>query len=488
MEANKSESINMIAKFSDFRVINKDFTRCRCNVFYTGRNRNHSDITDAALDKFISRKGYANVPVVAHLMKDDDGNYYIGGHDRKIILSSNGIECIDETVPFGVIPEDCDPSMEIITEKSGEQRKYFSVDVILWTHRYPIMEAAYSDEIYFNQSMEIVFNDYEIDGDYTVVKDFSMSALCLLNRKIGNKGIGENQEPCFESSVVKKFSTESGSFRENFELMLNTLKKYKTENKPGSGKKGENVLDKTNIISKLSAFKCNNILGESIDKYSLIDIADMTIGVIDHEDNKPYSFNWTENDGEVIIDFDNKKECMITYRDITDDENGTFDFAKEAEAISDAAVKFREGQVSKSFAEEYTAKINEITNAYSQLKSEYDTAMTELEKYRSADAERQKAEKHQQVDSLLDTYSKKIGKLPEYLCYRAKIDYSKDIKDIERDLTIMAGKAMMDKGVKQDFGYQPTSSGVSFSFGDSNVNRYAQEDRYGDLFERVMNK
>ena len=46
----------------------------------------------------------------------------------------------------------------------------------------------------------------------------------------------------------------------------------------------------------------------------------------------------------------------------------------------------------------------------------------------------------------------------------------------------------MDKGVKQDFGYQPTSSGVSFSFGDSNVNRYAQEDRYGDLFERVMNK
>ena len=130
MENIELKSIDMTAKFSKFQVINKDFTRCRCNIFYTGRNRNYSDITKEALQKFINRKGYANVPVVAHLFKDDNGNYRVGGHDSKIILSSEGIEFIDETVPFGVIPEDCNPSMDLITERSGEQREYFSVDVI----------------------------------------------------------------------------------------------------------------------------------------------------------------------------------------------------------------------------------------------------------------------------------------------------------------------------------------------------------------------
>lgn len=482
------KNIDMVAKFSEFQVINKDFTRCRCNVFYTGRNRNYSDITESALEKFISRKGYANVPVVAHLMQDDDGNYYIGGHDRKIIITNSNIDFVDETVPFGVIPEDCNPSMDLITEKSGEQRKYFSVDVILWTHRYPIMEASFGDEIYFNQSMEINFDDYEYDGDYTVVKDFSMSALCLLNRKVGSTGHGENIEPCFESSAVKKFSVDESKFKQNFELMLQTLKQYDVVDNDNSNTKGEVKVDKSKIIAKLSEFTYKNVLGEDTAKYVLIDITDTSVGVIDREDNKSYSFNWTENEGDVVVDFDNKKECVMTYRDFTEGEVDVFDYAKEIGFASDTASKFKETQVAKSFAEEYTTKIDEITATYTQLKSEYDAAVAELEKYRQADAERLKAEKHAQVDALLETYSKKIGRLPEFLCYRASVDYSKDVDDIQRDLTIMAGKAMMDKNKGQDTSYNPTSCGVTFSFGDSKVNKYAQEDRYGDLLDRVMNK
>ena len=195
MKNNEFKTVDMTAKFSKFEVINSEFTRCRCNVFYTGKNRNYSDITEEALNKFIARKGYANVPVVAHLMKDSDGHYHVGGHDSKLVISDEGFEIINECVPFGVIPEDCNPSMDIVTERSGEKRNYFSVDIILWTHRYPIMEAAFSDEIYFNQSMELTYEDISYDGDYIVVNDFSMSALCLLNRSLNSN---ENVEPCFE--------------------------------------------------------------------------------------------------------------------------------------------------------------------------------------------------------------------------------------------------------------------------------------------------
>ena len=58
------KNINTTAKFSNFQVLNPDFVRCKCNVFYTGENRNYSNITDEALRKFIERKGYANVPVI----------------------------------------------------------------------------------------------------------------------------------------------------------------------------------------------------------------------------------------------------------------------------------------------------------------------------------------------------------------------------------------------------------------------------------------
>ena len=481
----------MVAKFSKFQVINKDFTRCRCNVFYTGRNRNYSDITENALEKFIARKGYANVPVVAHLMKDDDGNYYVGGHDRKIIISNSGIDFVDETIPFGVIPEDCNPSMDLITERSGEQRKYFSVDVILWTHRYPIMEASFGDEIYFNQSMEIEFNEFNYDDDYVVVNDFSMSALCLLNRSANNK---DNVEPAFESSVVKKFSIDESKFKKSFELMLQTLKRYDKGENDNSDMKGEVRMDKSKIIAKLSEYTYQNVLGETVAKYVLVDITDTSIGVIDREDNKLYSFSCAEIENEILIDDDSKKECAFTFKDCDNVNEKCFDYSAEVAMIADNVRKVTaeatETSLAKSFSEEYTAKINEIAGKFADLTTEFDKVSAELEKYKKAEQEQLETEKRNQIDNLLNEYSKKIGKMSEFLIYRARKDlYEKNVEDIQRDLTIMAGKAMMTKDKGQSVEYNPTVSAVAFALGNSKINKYAQEeDRYGNLFAKVMNK
>lgn len=483
MENIELKSIDMTAKFSKFQVINKDFTRCRCNVFYTGRNRNYSNITEEALQKFIARKGYANVPVVAHLFKGDDGNYRVGDHDSKIILSSEGIELIDETVPFGVVPEDCNPSMDLITEQSGQQREYFSVDVILWTHRYPIMEAAFSDEIYFNQSMEITFDQYHEDENYTVIDDFSMSALCLLNRSLHKS---ENCEPCFESSRVKSFSLNEDKFRQNFELMLETLKQYETGKTPvqdnNPTKKEENItMDYAKIVEKLSAFTYKNVLGETVSKYSLIDVMENSIGVVDREDNKVYSFDCVESDSEIVIDTDSKTECSMTYKAMS--KKGNFDYAGEITLAQTTAQNIKETELSKSFSEEYDSKINEITAAYTQLKTDYDTMTVEFNKYKVADEARLEKEKHAQIDAVVEKYAKKIGRLPKFLCYRAKIDYTKDAADIENELILMAGEAMMDNS-KQNFSYTPSVCPVSGTNGNK---KFTHNDRYGNLFDKFIN-
>lgn len=381
----------MTARFSNFEVLNEDFTRYRCSVFYTGRNRNYSDITENALDKFIAKKGYANIPVVAHLMKDDDGNFYVGSHDRKIILSNEGIDFVDETIPYGVIPEDCNPSKDLITEKSGIQRKYFSVDIILWTHRYPIMEASYNDEIYFNQSMEIVFDSCETDSDgYVVVHDFHMSALCLLNKRdsSGTDGNNKNQEPCFESSQVKKFSIDTDKFKQNFELILEKLKQYESDgtttavqnnatNEPNKAEK--KFMDLKKFTEVLSTEK----IGESdVCKYRLLNVTDSKVFALDMEDYKPYGFDYAvtnEADVEnIVIDFNSKVEMSLSATEkITDENFEEFDI----KSVIDFMVEDKTKENTSILETEFNNKMEEMKTAYEDVSNSYSVAMKKIEEY-----------------------------------------------------------------------------------------------------------
>lgn len=495
MSKQNLKNIEMTAKFSNFEVLNEDFTRCRCSIFYTGRNRNYSDITEAALDKFISRKGYANIPVVAHLMKDDDGNFYVGSHDRKIILSNEGIDFIDETIPYGVIPEDCNPSKDLITEKSGMQRKYFSVDVILWSHRYPIMEASYNDEIYFNQSMEIVFDSCETDSDgYVIVHDFHMSALCLLNKRdsSGTDGNNKNQEPCFESSQVKKFSIDESKFKQNFELMLEKLKQYEsdgttttvqnnaTNNNPHM--EGENEMDLTKFTALLSDIKCK---GNDCVRYELLSADENKIYVFDKEDGyKLYSVEYVMSNDDPVINWNTKTEGDIT-------------FAEKSEEVSHLTVIYNEinDTLSKKYADDYQIKLDEkikevsgeIETKYTKLQGDFETLQNsysvvkeKLDKFEAIEAEKAKQSHIETVKETLERFEKKIGKSPEFIYFKAKLENYEDVdlEKLDSDLTMLCGDVLMNSNTKKTFSYNPTST---------NVNKYSTENeltnRYGHLFD-----
>lgn len=495
MSKQNLKNIEMTAKFSNFEVLNEDFTRCRCSIFYTGRNRNYSDITEAALDKFISRKGYANIPVVAHLMKDDDGNFYVGSHDRKIILSNEGIDFIDETIPYGVIPEDCNPSKDLITEKSGMQRKYFSVDVILWSHRYPIMEASYNDEIYFNQSMEIVFDSCETDSDgYVIVHDFHMSALCLLNKRdsSGTDGNNKNQEPCFESSQVKKFSIDESKFKQNFELMLEKLKQYEsdgstttvqnnaTNNNPQM--EGENKMDLTKFTALLSDIKCE---GNDCVRYELLSADENKIYVFDKEDGyKLYSVEYVMSNDDPVINWNTKTEGDIT-------------FTEKSEEVSHLTAIYNEinDTLSKKYADDYQVKLDEkikevageIETKYTKLQGDFETLQNsysvvkeKLDKFEAIEAEKAKQSHIEAVKETLERFEKKIGKSPEFIYFKAKLENYEDVdlEKLDSDLTMLCGDVLMNSNTKKTFSYNPTST---------NVNKYSTENeltnRYGHLFD-----
>lgn len=479
------KNIDVTSKFTKFQVINKDFTRCRCNVFYTGKNRNYSEITEEALQKFIARKGYANVPVVAHLMRDDDGNYRVGGHDGKIIISHDGIEFVDECVPFGVIPEDCNPSMDIITEKSGEQRKYFSVDIILWTHRYPIMEASYSDEIYFNQSMEISFDDYSYDRDYVVVHDFSLSALCLLNK---SNQSSENVEPCFESSMVKKFSIDENKFKQNFELLLDTLKQYESGNYPAhnkqKSKEGVQQMELMKFVEALSQVKIGDTENA---KYKLLSISDEKVFALDLEDYKAYGFNYavtSEDDkDELVIDFESKCEMSLSACEkITEEGFEEFSIANTMSEKVEAEVAAKMEAYTNKLTEEFNAKYDEMKDSFEELDKNYKAAMEELSAFRAADSARKEKEHKDAIDTVVNDFAKKLGRVPEFLIYKARLDYSKTVDEVQKELTLMAGKSVMDNQTKANFAYIPVSTTLS----KNNKKMNTDSNRYGHLLDKFM--
>ena len=488
MDNKELKSIDMTAKFSNFQVINKDFTRCRCNVFYTGRNRNYSDITEEALQKFIARKGYANVPVVAHLFKDENGKYRVGGHDSKVILSNEGIECVNECVPFGVIPEDCHPSMDLITERSGEQRQYFSVDIILWTHRYPIMEAAFSDEVYFNQSMELNFDDTSYDGDYIVVHDFSMSALCLLNRSLDSN---ENVEPCFESSRVKSFSLDEDKFKQNFELMLEKLKQYEsatavhdkgTENK-SNNKEEKGIMDFSKINEALSTSKIEN---SETNKYRLLNVTDSKVFALDMEDYKPYGFDYavtTEDDTEnVVIDFDSKVEMSLSATDkITEENFEEFDIKSVIDSTACAMAEEKTKENTSILEAEFNKKMEEMKTAYEDISASYSVAMKKVEEYEAKENEAKAQAHREEVAALFEKYSEKLGKCAEFLVYKAKCNPDEvTLDEVSEKLTLMVGKFTMESNTKKNFSYNPTETGV--------VGRKNEtiENKYGHLLDKYM--
>ena len=100
-------------------------------------------------------------PVVGHIIKTTnpetgETHSYMGGHDY--IINENW-EIVPLTVPYGVVVHDSF-GFETINEY-GTDVEYLTANAILWTGRYPeLNECIYSDDFYFNQSMEIEPTQY----------------------------------------------------------------------------------------------------------------------------------------------------------------------------------------------------------------------------------------------------------------------------------------------------------------------------------------
>ena len=261
----KHTSLKFKAKVTPIEKINDEFTLCKCYVQGVGKNRNFSYMSKENIQRCLPTLSYA--PVVGHLIDklDEDGNptgeKYMGGHDYYIDDDWN---LKSACVPYGVVKAD---SFDFETVKEYEdeiETEYLTAEVVLWTGRYPeLMEAIYSDDFYFNQSMEInvsEFRPYEEDSNYTELTDFTYSALCLLG-KADDKTSPEHTEPCFvESKVIpvqyslerEEFSKVMGELKNELAFYFNKDKIDGKEDEVVENKKKEEVIETVEEVNEES--------------------------------------------------------------------------------------------------------------------------------------------------------------------------------------------------------------------------------------------
>lgn len=360
----KHTSLKFKAKVTPIEKINEEFTLCKCYVQGVGKNRNFSYMSKENIQRCLPTLSYA--PVVGHLIDklDEDGNptgeKYMGGHDYYIDDDWN---LKSACVPYGVVKAD---SFDFETVKEYEdeiETEYLTAEVVLWTGRYPeLMEAIYSDDFYFNESMEISvseYRSYEEDSNYTELTDFTYSALCLLG-KADDKTSPEHTEPCFvESKVIPvQYSLEREEFSKVMGELKNELAFY--FNKDNTDGKEDEVVENEK------------------EKEEVIE----TVEEVNEESTEEVVENTTEETPDAEVNEDTN----------TESEN---EEVQEDETVVEASVEETvEETVKMSELDSLKAEYEEYKNSHSHTNEEFD----ELQKYHD-DAEFEKI--HSERDAML---------------------------------------------------------------------------------------
>ena len=245
------KEITGFSKIIPVEKLNDKFTLAECAVCACGKNRNFFYISKETIESSLNGLNY--LPIVAHIMKKDDGSgYFIGGHDYKIEIDGEKIEYVPETQIVGCVIADSYEFKDI--EEFGKIETYLMCKCILYTEHVPaLMDAIYSDDVWFNQSMEIEVGEtrpLEEDSNFCEILSFRFLKLCLL-------GLSDdpdyNTEPCFISSKVTPFTYAlSKSQNEQFESMIKDMKDclavFKSIKLEEGGKKMELTEDRINEI------------------------------------------------------------------------------------------------------------------------------------------------------------------------------------------------------------------------------------------------
>ena len=434
---NKKLKLDFEMTIFDVVDLNKSFASAKVLIAYTGRNRNYSDIgKQAFIDALPSIK---NIPIVGRYDVDKDD---FGGHDIKVINKEDGIDIVNTTIPFGVVPESANQWFETRIV-NGEEKECLFTDVVLWKRQHGYEHIASVGTL--GQSMEINIDSYVVDSDgYCIIDKFQFEALTIL---------GDDITPCFENACVQMYSNEIVSdFKLQFSEMLREFKELNQSSTTVTDVTMEVDIDKNNGGSTMAEEIKNEVVDE------------VTETVVEETLEETVK-NTVEDVAEEVVE----ETTDETTAEIVDE---TVEEHKEDTPTEEVVEEATEETVVEESNEDYSV-------LYSELKEKYDALENEVVSLREYKQTKESEERKCAEDALFADYEETIGETEEFKSLKEKAsEFSLDA--LKKECLCIVGMYSMTNKTKE------TNKSDSLKF--SLEPEVSEDEPYGGLMKRYLGK
>lgn len=403
-------------KFGKIEQFNSSFSKCNVAIAYHGDNRNMTSISKEVFEKMIP--SLYGSPIVGEWQEDD-----FGSHGGKIEITDGEVKYIDTTVPIGFIDSQAKVWWEDITEDDGTVNEYLCAETILWTGRYDYVNTILNNNS--SQSMEIeVTSGHMREDGYYEIESGQFSALCVL---------GDETEPCFQSSTFGQFNLDKDTFKAEFNLMVKELKE--------SVKGGENVdIEKKDEIEVEEEFV--EIEETSIEEKET-PIGDEEIST---EISLPETDEVVESDVEEVVVEDEPVEEEVETEEVEKEVATDEPVKDDIELDVEDDVTTEEEVVIEVESEEFS----ELQSQYTNLETEFNLLKSEIEGLREFKSNALANEKSESINEIFANYSTVLDKSDMEDLIEGAMDM--ELEALEKELSFRLVKKKFDfsKNTKKD--------------------------------------
>lgn len=431
------------------------FLQVTIDVLNTGLNVNKSYFTKEVVDKNIET--IKNTPILGFITKDTFGDKDFKGHEYILTKTDkDGIKRKYIGSAFGVIPESCNPRWIQKETEDGTILETLQVDGLMWS-KFEDAVGIMEQDGEKPESMELYPDNIEgyedEDGVFHFTK-FSFDGCCILSNSklpaMEDANIRVNNVQFSFNDFAKEIKEELHDIYMMF-TQLNSEKKNgesKPQNNNGEGGNDDMATEFSQTVMQMFEDISNivraqedmeNIWGDKIPRYYLVDVQENEVIVADRANNYQYYGCEFSMDGDKpVVNFESAKRKKITYADYVDGETapeGAFDFGKHISDIENTAfAKVSEAEQSVESANE--AKGEAETN-YANIKAELDEMKPKYEAYEEAEAERVEAETKKAKEDVIAQYEVALKDEEKFVELKGKLDEYATADDVEAKCAVM---------------------------------------------------
>lgn len=243
---NKLQHLSLATTYEIDNSFDSDkFIKMRLRVCHDGDNPNRSHFEVDDMEK--TKDSIKNIPILANVIVDENGDVQFGGHDMELEQSKvneDEVKLIYKEVPIGVVPETCNHEI-----KEFDNKNYVFCDAYIWKGYANYAEDIINRDENIKLSMEIIVDSYNYNGKEKIfnIIDYRYQGITFLNK---------NYDTGMENALATTSTFAEEETKEKFIMIMEELKDTLTNYNIDNTKKGGSKVDEQ-IIALLDEYGVN---------------------------------------------------------------------------------------------------------------------------------------------------------------------------------------------------------------------------------------